>query len=154
MNALSKVKAEPKAERQSYQNFFRFTQDGYFLTDPHGIIREANVSSGILLGIPENDLIGKPLDSYIPAQERPAFCSYIAILNESKDFHTWKTGLIRHPKQELNVAITASVICDDQGNVSGLLWLVRAITQHHAAEELLRRNAGQLHESRQIGHVG
>jgi len=151
---LSKVQTEIEAERQSYQNLFRFIQEGYFVTDPQGIIREANVISSILLRISENDLIGKRLDSYIRAQERPAFCSYIATLNESKDFQTWETGLIRHPKQELNVAITASVICDYQGNISGLRWLVRDITQHHATEELLRRNTGQLNESQQIGHVG
>ena len=151
---LKKAQLEIEAERQSYQNLFRFAQEGYFVTDRDGIIREANTIGGILLGMQEGELIGKTLASYVRAEERPAFHLHMACLNEFKNFHTWETVFIRHTKQELDAAITVSIICDDQGNLSGLRWLVHDITKHRQVEERLRRNTGQLIEAQQIGHVG
>jgi PAS domain S-box-containing protein len=151
---LLKARAEIDAERQSYHNLFRFAQDGYFVTDLQGTIRETNIIGGVLLGMPENELTGTPLISYVRVKERPAFSSHMARLNESMNFHKWETVFISDPKQEINAAITASTIRDYQGNVSGLRWLVRDITQRRQVEERLRRNTGQLIESQQIGHVG
>ncbi len=151
---LGKARAEIEAERQSYQNLFRFAQEGYFVTDREGIIREANTISGVLLGVQESELIGKTLASYIRVEERSAFYLHMACLNESKNFHTWETVFIRHPKQELDAAITVSIIRDYQGNLTGLRWLVRDITQRREIEERLHKNTGQLIESQQIGHVG
>jgi len=151
---LNKSRAEIDAERQSYRNLFRFAEEGYFITDLEGIIHEANAVSCALLGVAENEIVGKALSSYIRIQEQPEFHSHIASLNELKNFHRWETVFVRNPKQELNIIVTVSTIRGYQGNITGLRWLAHDITRHREVEEKLRRNTGQLIESQQLGHVG
>ncbi|MEP6894338.1 MAG: PAS domain S-box protein, partial [Chloroflexota bacterium] len=151
---LYRTQLEIEAERQSYQNLFRFAPDSYFVTDLQGIIREANPSSAILLGIPENKLIGKALSSYVHAKERSAFSVQMLQLDKSKKAHQWETIFLHKPKQARNVAVTVSAIHDHQDTFTGLRWLVQDITEHHTVEERLHRSTGQSIESQQAGHVG
>ena len=51
-------------ERQKYFELFEFAPDACFLTDSHGIIREANVAASQLLGVPAQFLAGKTLPGF------------------------------------------------------------------------------------------
>ena len=74
---LSRARSEIEAERQSFQNFFRFTQDAYFVTDAEGVITEANAASAILLGTALADLIGSPLSSHVINAEQSTFSLHV-----------------------------------------------------------------------------
>src|ERR1700682_1667854 len=52
------------SERQKYFELFEFAPDACFLTDSHGIIREANVAASQLLGVPAQFLAGKMLPGF------------------------------------------------------------------------------------------
>lgn len=151
---LTNARAQIEAERQSYRNLFGFSQEGYFITDRKGLIREVNAMGCSMLGIPEKDVVGKPLDSYIDVKERPVFLAHISNLLKSGNFHQWETVLLRHPDQKMNVLIKISPIHNFQDHIVGLNWLIRDITKHQEIEERLKRNTGQLKEAQQIGHVG
>jgi PAS domain S-box-containing protein len=151
---LTNARAQIEAERQSYRNLFGFSQEGYFITDRKGLIREVNAMGCTMLGFPEKDVVGKQLDSYIDVKERPAFLSHIANLIKSGNFHQWESVLLRHPDQKMNVLIKVSPIHDFQDHMVGLNWLIRDITKHQEIEERLKRNTGQLKEAQQLGHVG
>src|SRR6185369_9914150 len=75
---LSRARSEIEAERQSFQNFFRFTQDAYFVTDAEGVITEANAASAILLGTALADLIGSPLSSHVINAEQSTFSLHVS----------------------------------------------------------------------------
>lgn len=151
---LDKAQAEIEAERQSYQNLFLFTQEGYFVTDAQAIICEVNAVGSTLLGAAEGDLMGTALDAHVRATERDLFRSHISNLDHSKNFDQWETIFVHDSKKERKVSLAVSVISDYQHNVTGLRWLVRDITQHQEIKEQLRRNTGRLSEAQQIGHVG
>src|SRR5436190_6141299 len=151
---LNRAQSEIEAERQSYQNLFKLVEDAYFATDLDGIIRDTNPIGSILLGMARNKLLGKVLLSFVHPKERSNFSLQMMQLNGSKKFHKWETVFIREPHEELDVVVTASLIDNYQGNSVGLRWLIQDVTEHHAVEERLRRNTGQLIESQQAGHVG
>ena len=58
--ALAAARLTAEAERQRYQELFDFAPDGYLVTDPDGIIQEANRAAAILLGVPQPHLLDKP----------------------------------------------------------------------------------------------
>src|SRR5262249_46724871 len=72
--ALAAARLTAEAERQRYQELFDFAPDGYLVTDPEGIIQEANRAAAVLLGVPQPRLLDRPLVSFVAEEERPAFC--------------------------------------------------------------------------------
>jgi PAS domain-containing protein len=63
--ALAAARWTAEAERQRYQELFDFAPDGYVVTDPEGIIQEANRAAAVLLGVPQPGLLDKPLAGFI-----------------------------------------------------------------------------------------
>lgn len=53
-----------EAQRQRYQELFDFAPDGYLVTDPEGVILEANHAAQAMLNIRQEFLTGKPLPQY------------------------------------------------------------------------------------------
>lgn len=60
-------------KRQRYYDLFEFAPDAYLLTNPLGIILEANRAAGALFNVLPNFLIGKPLVNFVPEAERSVF---------------------------------------------------------------------------------
>jgi len=60
-------------ERQRYADLFEFAPDAYLTTDPFGAISEANVAAAILLRATSAYLIGKPIEIFVPLDERRTF---------------------------------------------------------------------------------
>src|SRR5712691_10262761 len=68
--ALATAHAVGEAERRRYQELFDFAPHGYLVTDPAGIIQEANRAAGALLARVQDHCIGKPLALYVVEAER------------------------------------------------------------------------------------
>jgi len=68
------VRAELEDQRRGYEELFQLAPDAYLVTNPLGIVREANRAAAELLGIESQFLIGKPLATYVDADDprRPA----------------------------------------------------------------------------------
>src|SRR5918999_6235962 len=52
-------------ERCRYQELFDCAPDGYLVTDVQGVISEANRAAVRLLNVPQPELTGKPLITYL-----------------------------------------------------------------------------------------
>lgn len=61
------------AERQRYQDLFEFAPDAYLITDPYGVIREANQAAANLLNCSQASLAGKPLVVLVSVDTRSKF---------------------------------------------------------------------------------
>src|SRR6202165_1634802 len=76
-------------ERQKYFELFEFAPDACFLTDSHGIIREANVAASQLLGVPTHFLAGKTLSGFFDEPARKAYRHQLDQLRESERAGGW-----------------------------------------------------------------
>ncbi len=136
---LCGAQQELEIERQRYQELFEFAPDGYLVTDIHGIIREANQAATTLLHVPQDSLIGKPLSVFVAEGDHRALRTLLLHLQAR-----------RHGGQELEMhvqprkggsfpaAFTMAPVCNLQGDVASVRWLLRNITARKQLEQELR----------------
>ena len=70
--------------RQRYQELFDFAPDGYLLTDPAGVIQQANRAAVALLNAPSALLVNKPLIVFVAPTERKAFRAQLIHLLQAR----------------------------------------------------------------------
>ncbi|MCL4299968.1 MAG: PAS domain S-box protein [Anaerolineae bacterium] len=133
------------AERERYQEFFDFAPDGYLVTDPHGIIREANYAAANLLQIAPAFLVGKPLLVYIKLDEHPAFLKRLATLRSQQlpEFpgQSWEVQLKPRKAPPLPALLTVAPKYNTRGKLVNLRWLLRDMTAEKEAEAAALRAA-------------
>lgn len=133
------------AERERYQEFFDFAPDGYLVTDPHGIIREANYAAANLLQVAPAFLLGKPLLVYIRLEEHPAFLKRLATLRSQQlpEFpgQSWEVQLKPRQAPPRPALLTVAPKYNTRGKLINLRWLLRDVTAEKEAEAAALRAA-------------
>ncbi len=125
-----------EGERQRYQDLFDFAPDGYLVTDPEGIIQEANRTAASLLGVAQEFLVGKPLVVFIGKNDRKAFRVRLARLGaESGSVERLEIDMQPRHGTPFPAATTVSTVCDATGHCIGLHWSLRDVTERKRAED-------------------
>jgi PAS domain S-box-containing protein len=130
-----------EAERQRYLELFEFAPDGYLTTDPLGIIQEANRAAAALLQVPPASLVGKPLVLFVAPAERQAFSSRLTQLRRG-DIETvqgWDLYLQPRRGAPFPAALAIGIVRDKAGQMVGLRWLFRDISDRKRMEALHER---------------
>lgn len=65
VDELARSLGTVQMERERYRELFEAAPDAYFVTDTHGIIREANHGAAAMLGVDARYVCGKPLSLYL-----------------------------------------------------------------------------------------
>jgi len=69
---LVRSQRRTEVERRRYRDLFDLAPDAHFVTDRHGMIQEANSAASGLLAIEPRFLRGKPLSSFVRAEDSKA----------------------------------------------------------------------------------
>jgi PAS domain S-box-containing protein len=136
--ALAAARWTAEVERQRYQELFDFAPDGYLVTDPDGIIQEANRAAAGLLGVPPPGLLDKPLAGFIAEEERQAFRASLPQLRQLACRQDWEVRLQPRAGATFPAELTVATIRVPQG-VVGLRWLLRDISLRQQAEAALKQ---------------
>src|SRR5712671_7030413 len=98
-------------ERDRYADLFELAPDAYLVTDPYGIIMEANAAATRLFGAWSAGLRGKALDLFIPLEQRGVFRGKLAAMaaGPGPDRATWRGGL-RCARADIGVDFTVGRI--------------------------------------------
>ena len=136
--ALAAARLTAEAERQRYQELFDFAPDGYLVTDPDGMIQEANRAAARLLSVSQYDLLDKSLVGFIAEEERQAFCTFLPRLQQLECVQDWEIRLQPLAGATFPAALTVAAIRHSQG-VVGLRWLLHDISLRKQAEEDLKQ---------------
>jgi PAS domain S-box-containing protein len=136
-------------ERRYYQGLFDLAPHGYLVTDANGIIREANCVVARMLRVHQDFLVGKPLIVFVPQEEHQAFRTQLNRLQRVERVEDWKVPLQLCEGAPFPAAITVTAVCDPEGKLVALRWLIRDITEQKQIEEEREQFQIQTKEDRQ-----
>lgn len=136
---LAATRQSVEAERQRYQDLFELAPDGYLVTDPEGIIREANRAAASLLGVRQEFLASKPLVVFVAEEARQAFHKRLTQMQQdATPAQDWQVSLQSREGEPFPASLTVAPVRDATGRLTGLRWLVRNISDRRRAEAALR----------------
>ena len=135
---LAATHLELDLERRRYQELFEFAPAAYLVTDPSGIVRQANRSASRLLGVPPTFLAGKALAAYIDSDDRPRFRSLLSRLRTGPESHTAAFRLQPRDGGQLDAELTYSVSQVRHGEPRIVRWLVRDVTERERMAQQIR----------------
>ena len=116
-------------ERQRYKDLFDFAPDGYLVTGLDGKIQEANRACSQLFGISQQNLTGKLIVNFVTLDDRHKLRCQIAKLSKMEKVSETIICCQKRDGGFFNAALTATSVCNHQGKVTGLRWLIRDITE-------------------------
>jgi len=125
-------------ERSRYHDLFELAPHAYLITNLDGLVSEANRAAGGLLKVERRFLIGKPLQGFIPPDERAGVRVKIRQAQHSSSPIEWRMRLMPRTGALVDVAAAVSASVDRQGAVDGLRWSLRDIGSQVRDEERLR----------------
>jgi PAS domain S-box-containing protein len=112
---------------------FDTVSEALLVTDPDGVVRDANPAAGALLGVSARGLRGKPLAVYIPQDERTAFRGRLLYLKG--DALPVRFDLQMQPRLAVPVLVEATVTQFQPPDARpGLHWTLRDVTALRQAE--------------------
>jgi PAS domain S-box-containing protein len=124
-DALLEARATIEAERERYRQLFRSASNAHLVTDPAGIVREANDAAGDLLGVPVRFLIDKPLAAFVDRTALATFFGAVKVLRETdKSVRELQVTLRLRNEPIGPVTLTVAAVRSPSGDLEGLRWLV------------------------------
>ncbi|MDP2310791.1 MAG: PAS domain S-box protein [Pseudomonadota bacterium] len=110
-------------------------EQGIVVTDLRGIITYANPKAAGMLGLPVEDMLGRPAFSWMSPDAAAGIQS--ALARELGVIEVYENTLLRADGTELPLLISASPVRDEQGRVIESLGLLTDITAQKAHEAAL-----------------
>ena len=136
-------------QRQRYLELFDFAPDAYVVSDPHGVILEANRAAIELFRIPHEQLARQPMMMYFAQEQHQALCAHLHALQRGaadivEPCKEWQAVIQPRGGEAVSVAISCSPVHEPHGNVTAIRWLIRDITERKKAEEEVASSRLQL----------
>ncbi len=120
-----------------YQDLFELAPDAYLSTDLNGKIREGNRAAAALFRVPLKDIAGRLLPGLIADKDRKEFRRLLTRVAGGESVRD-RDVLIRQSDDLIPCACSMLPMRDTAGHITGLLWLIRDITERKQAEEAQR----------------
>jgi PAS domain S-box-containing protein len=135
---LVAIREELDAERRRYHEFFELAPGGYLVTDPAGVIQEANQRAATLLNISVRALVGKPLVLFVAEADRRAFYT---CLEAGDRVVEWELRLQPRERPAFPALLSVTVARALSETPVGLRWLFYDVTERRQAQlEIQQRN--------------
>lgn len=127
-----------EAERERVAETFRLAPDAYLVTDPDGVIQDANRAACALLGEDEGGVAGTPLAGFVAPARWQALERRLAELRRGADAAEWEMRLQPRQGPYVDAAVTAAAVRED-GAVVGVRWMLRDRTASRRGEAAAQR---------------
>ena len=128
---------------QRYEEFFEHAPVGYLITNQFGVIARANGAAARLLGLPAEQLVGKPFATFASGRDRRDLRDRLNEVSRASGGVVWETWLTpprgRSFRAELHVSPSRSETPD-------LHWTVLDITARASTEQELQLLTTELEE--------
>ncbi|MGA1874157.1 MAG: PAS domain S-box protein [bacterium] len=118
------------------ENVISTMSDCFILLDPQGTIQLVNKACPNVLRYTENELKGKPLTILLPSDQ--ASNTHLREMMFGKELKNFYLTLKAKNGAQVPASLSTSILQDEEGNIAGIVWIARDITQHKLTEELLK----------------
>ena len=125
--------------QRHYQELFDEVPEAYLVTDLQGLIQEANRMAAHLLHLDRSQLFGLPLAVCIAWEERRAFRTQLASLQNGSEVREWVLRVQPPHQPAVQVACHVAPARDREGRLIGLRWLLRDLKAQQQARETLEQ---------------
>lgn len=139
-----------ETERQYYQELFEFAPDAYLVTNIEGIIQDANFTAAKLLNVSKQLLVGKPIISFVPLEERQHLRSELIQLSQSDRVKELLIRLQQRHGDFFDAALTVAVARNPQGKATSLRWVLRNISERKRVESAVVKNDSDFSHDRPV----
>ena len=143
---------ELEASKDYGDNIIKLMADTLIVVNPDTTIQTVNQATLDLLGYAENELIGNSVGVIFAKEDiSPLFKkSGLAALIQQEAIRNVEETYLTKDGKEIPVLFSGSVMCDDNGEVQGIICVAQDITERVQAEENLRRYVARLKILREI----
>jgi len=107
---------------------------------PDGIITEWNDGATRMYGYTAKEMIGRPVEILIPRENREELAHIIGIIKHGGQIEHYDTVRVRKDGKHIFVSFAASPIKGHGGELLGISWTARDITERKMAEEELKES--------------
>jgi PAS domain S-box-containing protein len=128
--------------RNRYAEIFEHAPIARLITDEAGTVREANRNAAELLALAPASLVGMPLATFVPDEDREAFRNRLREAAGTTSPETWLMWL-RSDRQEAPFRAEVHVVAS-RSDVGHLHWAISDVTQRTAMEQELRLLTSEL----------
>ncbi|MBI2511734.1 MAG: PAS domain S-box protein [Opitutae bacterium] len=146
--ARRQADAALERSRKLFETFFEQSTDAIVVVDAHGVIQRVNRRTENLFSYARAELIGKPVETLMPARFRERHHAHAQGYQDAPKFRAMGAGLElfaqRQDGTEFPVDIMLSPLETDEGRV--VLATIRDITERKAAAAALQRSAERIRD--------
>ena len=139
-------------ERQKYFELFEFAPDACFLTDAHGIIREANLAASQLLGVPPRLLAGKTLPRFFDEPARKVYRQQLDQLSGSERSEDWEIQLRPRNGPLTHVSVSIARMTARDNGPGGYRWVVRDMSAANRIKDGLLASERKAREQAEVSN--
>jgi PAS domain S-box-containing protein len=158
--AVENLRQALAAEHRRYDEMFELAPDACLLTDFDGVIREANRAAAALLSVQRDFLVRKSLLLFISEAERATLENQVAAWRDPDRTKPERRLPIIRGQLQLRVYKGASFLADftitpardGEGQIIGLRWILRDLTENVRTEQSLRER--EYHYRTLFDHAG
>jgi two-component system NtrC family sensor kinase len=125
-----------RISEEKYRTLIALSPDGIVSVTEQGIVTFASKQIYKIFGFPdEKEVIGQPVLNWIAVDDREKMASNIkkALLGEDVGIHEYH--VIRKGGEQFWIEANSSIIKDTQGNPTGLLGIIRDITERKKMQD-------------------
>lgn len=118
------------------QDFFDFSPAGYLVLDRDGRIKLANLTAGVMLGVPRNEILGLSLYEFVDRKDRDTFYLHLRGLFRHKRPQQCEVTMIPKKNKPLSVRLESIFDTDAKGRSAGRTILIDITEQKQIEREL------------------
>ncbi|MGE5239410.1 MAG: PAS domain S-box protein [Chloroflexota bacterium] len=139
---LDTSRAELLMAKDYLDGIFRSMGESLIVVSQDGIVQTVNKATKATLGYDEKDLVGRPMDWLIARLLGPDVEGVRELLGSAGVRRLEKT-CVRKDGSEIKILFSNAPLHGPEGQVQGVVWVVRDITERKLAEEALKKSEEQ-----------
>lgn len=142
--SLRRTQEELESSRMRYFNLYDLAPVGYFTLTEEGLILEANLTAGSLLGMTRNALVKKTFNHFIFREDQDIYYHHRKQLFETGAPQVCKLRLMKKDSSLCWVQLESTIAQDSETEDTLCYTIISDIMESKLAEETLRRSERNL----------